>query len=125
CEFLKDVDGFKNLTPTELTHVAESMTKRHYLPGEAVIVEGETGHEMYLISDGEVRIERAGQELARLGPGEFFGEPAPASRQPRNATVVAPNALETYVLGEDEFRGALEASANFREQLRRVYFSRH
>jgi len=26
CEFLKGVEGFKNLTPTELTHVAEHMT---------------------------------------------------------------------------------------------------
>jgi len=125
CEFLKDVEGFKNLTPTELTNVAESMSKRHYLPGEAVIREGEAGHEMYLISDGEVMVERDGHEIARLGPGEFFGESALLSGQPRNATVVATDALETYVLGEQEFRGALEASANFREQLRRVYFSRH
>jgi putative ABC transport system ATP-binding protein len=125
CEFLKDVDGFKNLTPTELTHVAETMTKRHYLPGEAVVQEGDEGHELFLISDGEVRVERIGQEVARLGPGEFFGESALLSGQPRNATVVANGALETYVLGEDGFRLAIEASANFREQLRRVYFVRH
>jgi putative ABC transport system ATP-binding protein len=125
CEFLKGVDAFKNLTPTELTHVAENMVKRHYLPGEPVIREGETGHELYLISDGEVRVERAGNEVARLGAGEFFGELALLSGQPRNATVVATGALETYVLGEAEFRAAMEASANFRDQLRRVYFLRH
>src|SRR5215475_1706450 len=59
CEFLKDVEGFKNLTPTEITQIAERMTKRYYLPGEAVMREGETGHELYLISDGEVRVERS------------------------------------------------------------------
>ena len=42
-----------------------------------------------------------------------------------SATVVAANPLETYVLGEDDFRAAIEASANFRDQLRRVYFLRH
>jgi len=125
CEFLKDVEGFKNLTPTELTNVAERMTKRYYLPGEPVIQEGEAGHELYLISDGEVRVERAGNEVARLGAGDFFGESALLSGQPRNATVVATNPLETYVLGEDDFRAAIEASANFRDQLRRVYFLRH
>jgi putative ABC transport system ATP-binding protein len=125
CEFLKGVEGFKNLTPTELTNVAEHMTKRHYMPGEPVVREGDVGHELYLISDGEVRVERGGNEVARLGPGEFFGELALLSGEPRNATVVAADPLETYVLGEAEFHAAIEASANFREQLRRVYFLRH
>ena len=125
CEFLKDVEGFKNLTPTELTQVAESMTKRHYLPDEVVIREGDTGHELFLISEGAVKVERGASEVARLGPGEFFGELALMSGQRRNATVVAAAPLETYVLGEAQFRAAIEASADFREQLRRVYFLRH
>ncbi len=125
CEFLKSVEGFKNLTPTELTNVAEHMTKRHYLPGDAVIREGEVGHELFLISDGEVKVDRSGQEVARLGPGEFFGELALLSGERRNASVIATDALETYVLGEAEFRAAIEKSANFRDQLRRVYFLRH
>ena len=125
CEFLKGVEGFKNLTPTELTQVAEHMTKRHYLPGDVIIREGDPGHELFLVSDGAVRVERAGGEVARLGPGEFFGELALMSGQPRNATVVAADPLETYVLDEADFHAAIEASASFREQLRRVYFLRH
>jgi putative ABC transport system ATP-binding protein len=125
CEFLKGVEAFKNLTPTELSHVAERMTKRHYLPGEPVVREGEIGHELFLISDGQVKIERAGTEIARLGPGEFFGELALMSGQPRNATVVAADPLETYILAEPDFHAAIDASASFREQLRRVYFMRH
>ncbi|MFI4947222.1 MAG: ATP-binding cassette domain-containing protein [Alphaproteobacteria bacterium] len=125
CEFLKGVEGFKNLTPIELTQIAEHMTKRYYLPGETVIREGETGHELFLVSSGAVRVERAGGEVARLGPGDFFGELALMSGERRNATVTAADPLETYVLGEAEFRAAIEASASFRDQLRRVYFMRH
>ena len=125
CEFLKDVEGFKHLTPNELTNVAESMTKRHYLAGEVVIREGDIGHELFLISEGEVRIERGSSEVARLGPGEFFGELALMSGQPRNASVIAAQPLETYVLGEQQFHAAINESASFREQLRRVYFLRH
>jgi putative ABC transport system ATP-binding protein len=125
CEFLKGVDAFKNLTPTELTSIAEHMTKRHYMPGEPVVREGDIGHELYLVSDGEVRVERSGREIARLGPGEFFGELALMSGEPRNASVIAEDPLETYVLGEAEFRAAIEKSASFRDQLRRVYFMRH
>jgi putative ABC transport system ATP-binding protein len=125
CEFLKGVEAFKNLTPTELTHIAEHMTKRHFMPGEVVVREGDVGHELFLVSEGEVRVDRAGQEVARLGAGEFFGELALMSGQPRNATVTAADPLETYVLGEAEFRAAIEQSASFRDQLRRVYFMRH
>jgi len=125
CEFLKGVELFKALTPTELTHVAERMAKRHYLPGDVVIRQGDTGHELFLVSDGGVRVERSGQEVARLGPGEFFGELALLSGNPRNATVVATDPLETYVLGEDDFRAAMDKSESFRDQLRRVYFLRH
>ena len=125
CEFLKGVEVFKSLTPTELTQVAERMTKRHYLPNEPVVREGETGHELFLISEGEVKIERSGSEVARLGPGDFFGELALLSGNPRNATVVATHPLETYVLGEADFHEAIAASDSFREQLRRVYFMRH
>jgi putative ABC transport system ATP-binding protein len=125
CEFLKGVEAFKNLTPTELTHVAERMTRRHYLPDEVVIREGETGHELFLISEGEVKIERGGNEVARLGAGDFFGELALLSGQPRNATVLASRPLETYVLGEADFHSAINASESFRDQLRRVYFLRH
>ncbi len=125
CEFLKGVEAFKNLTPTELTHVAERMIKRHYMPGEIVIREGEIGHELFLVSEGAVSVERSGGEVARLGPGDFFGELALMSGAPRNATVTAADPLETYVLGEGDFRDAIEASASFRDQLRRIYFMRH
>jgi putative ABC transport system ATP-binding protein len=125
CEFLKGVEVFKTLTPTELTQVAERMTKRHYLPDDVVIREGDTGHELFLISEGDVKVERSGREVARLGPGDFFGELALLSGNPRNATVVAADPLETYVLGEADFRAAIDASDSFRDQLRRVYFLRH
>ncbi|MBV9150617.1 MAG: ATP-binding cassette domain-containing protein [Alphaproteobacteria bacterium] len=125
CEFLKGVEAFKNLTPHELTDVAERMTRRQFMPGEVIIREGEVGEELFLISEGEVEIDRSGHEVARLGAGDFFGELSLMSGDPRNATVVATKPVDTYVLGKDDFRSAIEASAGFREQLRRVYFARH
>jgi len=125
CEFLKGVEAFKNLTPNELTNVAEHMTRRQYMPGEAIIREGDIGEEFFLISDGEVQVERQGQEIARLGSGEFFGELALLTGEPRNADVIAAKPVDAYILNKPEFEAAMEASHSFREQLRRVYFQRH
>jgi putative ABC transport system ATP-binding protein len=125
CEFLRPIELFKTLTPRQLTDVAEHMKKRHYAPGETIIREGETGEEFFLISDGEVEIDRADHEVARLGPGDFFGEVALISGEPRNATVVATGEVDTYVLGKTDFQTALATSQSFRDQLYRVYFMRH
>ena len=45
--------------------------------------------------------------------------------EPRNATVVANDNVETYVLAKAEFQAAIDASRSFRDQLYRVYFLRH
>ena len=125
CEFLKTVDLFTSLTPIELTNVAEKMAKRQFVAGDVVIRQGEAGEDFFLISDGSVEVMREGHDVARLGAGDFFGEAALITGEPRNATVVANDNLETYVLAKDEFRSAIEASRSFRDQLYRVYFLRH
>jgi putative ABC transport system ATP-binding protein len=125
CEFLRAVDVFKALTPAQLTGVAEKMTKRHYAGGETVIREGEQGEEFFMISEGAVDVIRAEHEVARLGRGDFFGEVALISGEPRNATIVANGELDTFVLGKADFQAAIAASPSFRDQLYRVYFMRH
>ena len=125
CEFLRPIDLFKTLTPRQLSDVAEEMTKRHYAAGEIIIREGEPGEEFMLISEGEVEVIRAEHEVARLGPGDFFGEVALISGEPRNAAVVAVTEVDTYVLGKTDFQTAIATSQSFRDQLYRVYFMRH
>ena len=125
CEFLRPIDLFKTLTPRQLTDVAEEMTKRHYAAGEIIMREGEPGEEFMLISEGEVEVIRAEHEVARLGPGDFFGEVALISGEPRNATIVAVTEVDTYVLGKTDFQTAIATSQSFRDQLYRVYFMRH
>ena len=113
CEFLRAVDFFRALTPAQLTNVAEKMSKRHFSPGETIIREGEPGEEFFLISDGEVDVVRADHEVARLGRGEFFGEVALISGEPRNATVVGTEPLDTFVLGKSDFQSAMVSSPSF------------
>jgi putative ABC transport system ATP-binding protein len=120
CEFLRPIELFKTLTPRQLTDVTEKMSKRHYAAGETIVSKGDAGTEFFLISDGEVEIIRADREVARLGRGDFFGEVALISGEPRNATVVAQTAVDAYVLGKTDFEAALATSQSFRDQLYRI-----
>jgi putative ABC transport system ATP-binding protein len=131
CEFLKTVELFKNLSPADLTHVAERMTKRHYAAGEFIIHEGEVGEEFFLLVEGRVAVTRLAldgsgrtTELATLGRGDFFGEAALITGGRRNATVRAIDEIDTYVLDMENFRVAIDRSASFKDQLVRAYFQR-
>jgi putative ABC transport system ATP-binding protein len=124
CEFLRPIELFKTLTPRQLTDVAEKMSKRHYDAGETIIRKGDLGTEFFLVSDGEVEVIRADQEVARLAAGNYFGEVALISGEPRNATVVARTPVDTFVLGKSEFEAALASSQSFRDQLYGIYFTR-
>jgi putative ABC transport system ATP-binding protein len=98
--------------------------KSHYDAGDTIIRKGDSGEEFFLVSDGEVDIVRADREVARLGPGDFFGEVSLITGEPRNATVVAQKPVDAYVLGKTDFEAALAASQSFRDQLYRIYFLR-
>jgi len=124
-EFLKTVEPFSTLNPADLTGLAEMATLRHFEPGEVIIREGEQGEEMFLIAEGEVEVMRDDHEVARLQSGEFFGEGSVMSGEPRNATVIATEAMDAYVVRREEVAEAMKKSSRFREQLRRFFVRRH
>ena len=128
CEFLRNSDVFKQLSPTEISNVAEKMSKQVHPPGKEIIRQGDEGDKFFLISGGtvEVSVRKNGAEqyVTDLGAGAFFGEAALISGKPRNATVVSKDEVLLYVLGKDDFKAALDSSATFQEQLVSVYFQR-
>ncbi|HWD60677.1 MAG TPA: ATP-binding cassette domain-containing protein [Stellaceae bacterium] len=124
AEFLKGIEPFSALNPADLTRIAETATLRHFEPGEVIIREGDAGDELFLICEGEVEVLRHDQEVARLGPADFFGEVSLISGEPRNATVVAVEPLDAYVVTKDELAAAMKKSFRFREQLRRFFVRR-
>jgi putative ABC transport system ATP-binding protein len=130
CDFLRSIELFKNLTPSEIANVADRMQKRKYARGDVVIRQGDVGEEFFVIARGNasVTVQRPDvpeRQLATLGPGDIFGEMALLTDEPRNATVSALEHLETYYLDKKGFHEALELSAAFKDQLRQVYFDRY
>lgn len=82
---------------------------------ESIIVrEGDTHHALYIIKDGEVRVEKANKagfplELARLGPGQIFGEMSFIDNVPASANIVANDIVETYVIDRMLMKPLLKA----------------
>ena len=76
-----------------IARMASVARPRELAPGEAIIKEGERSDMFFLITAGGVRVsinnEGSPKEVARLGPGAFFGEMAVLNDEPRTATVTA------------------------------------
>src|SRR3954447_4351271 len=65
---------FRGLVPSDVDAVAAVAIEVEF-PAERVIArEGEIGTGFFIVVDGQVRVVRGGSTVARLGPGEFFGE---------------------------------------------------
>ena len=89
-------------------------------PGEVLFRQGDPGDCAYFIQKGAVEVLRGntGEEsvVARLGPGQYFGEMALLSSEPRNATIRAAETCSLSVLGKRNFMTLLEALPSMREQ---------
>jgi putative ABC transport system ATP-binding protein len=126
CEFLRKCPAFANLTPGVLTEVADQMIVEAFPKGATIIRKGEAGDKFYLIREGQVEVLIGGDQnnVVVLDEGDFFGEASLLTGAPRNATVRACKAVVLYSLGKDDFQAAVESSASFKEELRRVLFAR-
>jgi len=107
-ENLQRVPLFMELDPDTLGRLAECMRAVTFPAGTKVVEMGERGRSLFLIADGTVRVLYPSRttdfELARLGPGEFFGEMALLNDKPRSATVQALGEISVMVLQQDDFQ---------------------
>jgi CRP/FNR family cyclic AMP-dependent transcriptional regulator len=71
----------------------------------------------YILLSGEVSVRRGGEEIARLGPGEIFGEVAIAKKSLRTASIVSLSQLEVLHISSDAVRELCDAVPAFRESL--------
>jgi len=129
CEILKTSSAFATLTPTELLNIAQQMRQEAFATGATVFRQGDDGDRLYVIASGTVDVVSTTsggdtRPVASLAAGDFFGERALLTGQPRNASIVATSDLRLYSLDHNAFERALAGSETFREQLRKVAFQR-
>ena len=107
-DLLKQVPLFSDLEDRELQEIASAMRQRTFSAGQEIAVEGESGVGFFVIEDGEAKVSVHGDEVRRLGPGDYFGEVALITQGPRTATVTADSELKTYGMTFWEFRPLVE-----------------
>jgi CRP-like cAMP-binding protein len=107
-DLIKRVPLFSSASKQELEEIAKLADEIDLPEGRAVISEGETGREFFVLVEGTADVVRGGKKVASIGPGDFFGEIALIAKTPRNATITTTSPVRALVITDRSFRRLLE-----------------
>jgi trk system potassium uptake protein len=109
-EELRHIPLFAQLSRKQLDLLTRTADILEVPARTELIREGESGHEFFAISEGEVVISKSGERVAVEGAGDVFGEIALLHGVPRTATVTTTVHSRLVVLTEQAFRSLLVRS---------------
>jgi len=115
-ELVEHFPMFGSLTPEQREVVLLHLQPHAAQPGERVIHRGDVADAAYFISAGDVEVSVAGRHI-HLGPGNFFGEMALVSGQPRSADVTALDYCKFLKLTTDDFNEILRRYPDIKAQI--------
>lgn len=101
---------FAGLSPGDVSRVAAVSRPVHFAVGNVVVKEGEFAFDFYAITQGGADVQRAGERVATLGPGDFFGEIGVVSDKTRRwsrrrgASVIITAPTDAIAIAGTEFR---------------------
>ena len=121
---LAGVELLAGMTEADLAMLARASVIRRYAAGQTVIGQGETGTTMSIVLSGQVAVVAGGQELAKLGPGQIFGEMALLTGAPRLADIRTLAPTRCLEVDREGFRMALGRHPDIIDRVRRICAAR-
>ncbi len=107
---LRKVALFSGFSDRDLRRLARTMRERVFPEGE-IISEGKGGVGFFVIESGQASVSVGGKEVAKLGPGDYFGELALIDNGPRSASVRAESELRCQAMAAWNFRPLVQSHA--------------
>ena len=117
---LKRFALFKDVDESALGKIAPYTVLVEFAEGKTIIQEGGYSNDFYAIDEGTARVERAGEEIATLGPGDVFGEQGLLEKQERSASVIATSSLRALKIEHWEIPRMRRAMPEVVEQLQKT-----
>lgn len=111
---IEAISLFAALSPDERVRVAAVARLVRFKEGQVIVNEGEFAFDFYAIRHGAADVQRGGDHVASLGPGDVFGEfgvvPDPARHwtRRRGASVIATAPTDAIVIDGSDFRRLTE-----------------
>lgn len=127
-ERLSAVDIFAPLTVEETSKLARTAVRHVFAHDEAVIRAGDSGSSMFVVHSGRVQVEvnenGRSRPVAVLNEGDFFGEMALFTGEPRTANVVALEETEVLEIGHEAMKELFNTNPDLVESLSHIIAER-
>lgn len=106
--WLEGVPLFRGCPSDVVERLAGSTAEFEFTPEQPIVQQGQIGNGLYIVVSGGARVVAGSDELARFGPGEFFGELSVIDQQPRTASVFAVSQTTCLALASWDLVAELE-----------------
>ncbi|MDH3603398.1 MAG: cyclic nucleotide-binding domain-containing protein, partial [Candidatus Tectomicrobia bacterium] len=127
---LKRVSLFSVLDDSEMVSLAASMTPQLFKADEAIVEQGDPGASMYIVAEGLLYVyipqedSDALLKVAEFIPGQFMGEMALLTGEPRSATVKAETDTLVYEVTKEDMEMLLDKRPEIAESLSQIMAQR-
>jgi CRP/FNR family cyclic AMP-dependent transcriptional regulator len=105
---LRDAPLFSAMSDKDIGRVRSIAKVVTHEEGQPVVEEDQTAIGFHIILDGSADASVGGVSVAKLGPGDYFGEMSLLDGKPRSATVRATSDLQTLVIPSWDFNHMLD-----------------
>lgn len=125
-ETLNHVELFHSLTDEEKHSLAPHLRVAPFVRGEVITRQGAKAHWLYIITKGDAEVNvtvdgsNAGEKVAELHEGDFFGEMGMMTGETRSATVSALTDVECYRLDKEAFDEILSRRPPIAEDISQI-----
>ena len=105
---LERVPLFEGLSKAQLRQIRDLTDEVRYMESASIVKEGAPADSFYVILEGQATVKRTGRTIARLLPGDFFGEISLLDGGARTATVTSETRMALLELKQKRFRTMIE-----------------
>src|SRR5919197_3978427 len=118
-DLIKRAPLFERCSKRELAAVAALADEIDFPPGKTLTKEGAPGREFFVLIEGSADVRRKGRKINTMNPGDFFGEIALVTGQPRTATVTATatSPIRALVLTDRAFKDLLRRTPSMQQKV--------
>lgn len=123
-QLIHSAPGLRGLSPAERRSLEARFEERTLEQGDVLYREGEPCDAVYILTEGTIEFTIGDRPLARLGPGELFGEQGALSEAPRGATAIAARDSTVLALPVQVFRDLTRELPELHEHLTETFEKR-
>ena len=116
-EMMKKVPLFSRCSGADLGDIASIADEIDLPDGRVLTRQGERGREFFVLLKGEVDVSQNGEHVQTLSEGDFFGEIALISDEPRTATLTAKGPIRALVITDRAFRSLIERAPGINDSV--------